>query len=149
MAAGIFRAAPVLTGHDDEAVKFVVKVYVRRKSVFEKHADFFVAGFFRGEAVAGEDALGVSVHDESEVLTRIEKNGVGRFRADAVDFEEFFSQLRGRRAKHFCEGTAKFGAQEADKGFQFFCFKSALTAVYLKPMDVFPAVVSHEPRNAD
>ncbi len=43
--------------------------------------------------MAIKDAAGVGIDDEDGMLTSIKKNGVGGFRADAFEVEQFIAKL--------------------------------------------------------
>ncbi len=101
-------------------MKLIVTRYVTRKRGFNQGPEFLVGHVFGDEAVAGEDALGVGVDDEDIFVAGIKKDGVGGFRANAVDGEELFAQCECGGAEHAGEGAGIFGAEEAHEGFQSF-----------------------------
>jgi len=103
-------------------MKFVEELGIRQKVLLEEEPDFIVLGFGRSESVALEDAAGVSVHDENGMIACIEENGVGGFRADAMDGEELLPQSFCGNAEHSRERTRKLLLDEAREGLQLFGF---------------------------
>ena len=62
--------------------------------------DLFVARLGGDQPMAFQDAARVGVHHENGVPACIEKNGIGGFRSDAVQRQQFFPQPGGRLRKH-------------------------------------------------
>jgi hypothetical protein len=76
-------------------VKFVKELVIGGEGRFEHFADFIVSAFGVKVTVAFEDATGVGVHDKDGMFAGIEKNGVGRFRANAVEGEKLIAEDGG------------------------------------------------------
>jgi hypothetical protein len=50
-------------------------------------ANFFVAGFLSNDVVAQQYATGVRVHHEHRMIAGIEQDGIGGFRANAIEVQ--------------------------------------------------------------
>ena len=74
-----------------------------------------------------ENATRVGVDDEDGMIAGVKKNGVCRFWADAVDLEELFAKLRGRRGEHSLEGIAVLLLEEVDEGLELARFLPEIT----------------------
>ena len=96
-------AAEIFADVDDEGVKFVEELVVGGEAAFEEGTEMFVGIAGGGQGVAFEEAAGVGVNDENGVAACIEEDGVGGFRADAVDREEFVAEFLCGSAKHAAE----------------------------------------------
>ena len=62
-----------------------------------------------------ENAPGIGIHNEDRMIARVEKNGVRGFGPDAVDAQELFTELRGRRAEHGGERAAILPTEECQE----------------------------------
>ena len=63
----------------------VVDLNVARQRIVKHAANRFVVGFLIDQAMSTENALGVGVHNERDLLTRVKQNRIGCFRANAGD----------------------------------------------------------------
>ena len=86
--------AKAFAGFDNQGVVFVEQGGVGGQGGHEGALDFVIVALFRHEEMAGKDAVGVGIDDENRVPAGVEQNGVGGFRADAGNGEQFAS---GRR----------------------------------------------------
>src|ERR1700733_790286 len=118
VAQGIVRAAVILSGVDDQGVKFVEAFYVTRKLALEHPADIVIFCLFSSPTVAQEHALGVGIDDERRVITCIQKNGIGRLRTDAEDAKQLFPQHDRGSFKHALKRAAVLGVEELAKCLQ-------------------------------
>ena len=73
-------------------------------------------------AVAFEKSTGVGIDDEDRVPAGVEKDGVGGFRADAVEVEEPIAKDRSWRGEHLGERSVVELVEEVHKGFERFGF---------------------------
>lgn len=113
---------------DDKSVEFVEELGIAWQLRFKERANFFVGpariglDFGWGEIVALEDAARVGVDYEDGMLTSVEKDRVGGFRADAVDGEELIAQSCGGGGEETVERTGVFLVEEGDERFKGFGF---------------------------
>ena len=112
----------MFAGVDDEGVELVEELRVGRERRFEECANFVVGEFGVGVAVTFEEAAGVGIDDEDRVLARVEKDGVGGFRADAAEVEELIAKDRSWRGEHLGERSVVGVVEEVRQGFKRFGF---------------------------
>src|ERR1051325_7864515 len=84
-------------------------------SLFDHCADFFVAGFLIDDAVPQQNATCVCVHHKYRMIAGVEQNGVGSFRANAVELQQLCSKLCRRLSKHAGERTGVVAIEERDE----------------------------------
>jgi hypothetical protein len=72
---------------NDQGVKFIENLMLARQGMFKCGSQFFIAGSRTRQAVAFEYAPGICVDYKNWMLTGVEKNGIGSFRADAAKSE--------------------------------------------------------------
>jgi hypothetical protein len=104
---------------NNESVKFIIQRGGGRQAAFKELADILVAVFSSDKAVALEHATRIGVDHEYGTLSGIKKNGVSRFRPDAVYSEKLFAHRR--RPKHFCQRALVLFPEKANESFQLLC----------------------------
>ena len=105
---GIGFAAVNLAGLDDESVEFVEQLMLVRKARFKEGAQFFVRRFGVGEAVAFENAAGVSINHEHRMFAGVQEDGIGCFRPDAAKSEQLVANSFRRHREEALKRTAVF-----------------------------------------
>src|ERR1700691_1094421 len=100
VAQGIARAAVILSGVDDQGVKFVEALHVTRKLALEHPADILILCVFSSPTVPQEHAFGVGIDDEHRVIACIQENGIGRLRTNAEYAEQLLSKHDRGSFKH-------------------------------------------------
>lgn len=118
-AKGSGFAAEVFAGVNQEGVEFVEQLVVGGQVLLEEGAKLVVGMFGRGELVTFENAAGVGIDNEGGMTPSIEEDGVGGFRADAMDGEELLPEFFRGCAEHAGEGAAIVFLNEADKRLEF------------------------------
>jgi hypothetical protein len=121
-AARFARSAEMLAGVNNQSVEFIIQGAVGSQVELEELPEILVTELGRSESVAFEHAAGVGVDNEDGTFSRVEKDGVGGFGADADHREQLIAQSGRGSAKHFGERALVFAAKKADEIFQFFCF---------------------------
>jgi hypothetical protein len=113
-------------GLDDESVEFVEELGIAWELGLKERANLFVGAarissdFGWEQIVAFEDAARVGIDNEDEVPASIEEDGVGGFRADAVDGEELITQSCGRGGEETVERAAVIFIKKSDEGLEGF-----------------------------
>ena len=67
--------------------------------------DLLIIGVEAEPTVSGENPLRVGINHKAGQPAGVEQDRIGRFRADAVDFQQLAPQLAERRAKHRLDRT--------------------------------------------
>jgi hypothetical protein len=82
----------VLAGVNNQSVEFIIQGGVGGQVELEELADVLVTEFGGSESVASEHAARVGVDNEDGMFSRVEKDGVGGFGADADHREQLIAQ---------------------------------------------------------
>src|ERR1700757_5361169 len=103
--------------------------------------------------MALKNAPRVGIHNKDGVIPCVEQDGVGGFRANAVNGQEPLSQLRGGNAEHRREGATMFLSQEHRKFLELARFLPEVAggadeAGELCPGNFFPGERGEQPRLA-
>ncbi len=77
-----------------------------------------MAGFLMDDAVAQQNAAGVCVHDEDRMVAGIKQDGIGCFRANAVQFQQLCSKFLRGLGEHACERAGISLIEERDEGLE-------------------------------
>jgi len=83
--------------------------------LFDHRANFFVTGFFMDDSMTEQNAARVCVYDEDRMIARVEQDGVGGFRANAVEFQQLGSELCSRLGKHAVQRSRILPVKECDE----------------------------------
>src|SRR5215475_3389443 len=109
-------AAVLLARFDDKRVEFVEDLVLARESGFECRAKLFITGLRMRDAVAFEDAAGVSVDDEDRMLAGVEKDRVRGFGADPAKSKKLFTENLRWPGKQAIERPAVVGKEKGNEG---------------------------------
>src|SRR6185312_7794943 len=88
------------------------------KRLLDEKADLVIFGFCRDDAVALEDATSIGIHDKDRMVAGVKQDGVGGFRAHAIQGQQFCTQLCSGLSEHSVERAGIVQVEEPDKGFQ-------------------------------
>ena len=92
-AAWLPLATPILSRIHDESVKLIVETRVAWKLALEEFPRALVVEFSRTIGVPVEDSVRVRIHDKHRMVSRVEKNGIGRLPPDAVNAQQLLAQI--------------------------------------------------------
>jgi hypothetical protein len=123
----------MFAGVDYERVELIEELMVGGQGRFEEIADFVVGEFGMSMAVAFEDAARVGIDDENRMLTGVEKNGIGGFRADAAQGEQLLAKKWSGGGEHFREGAAVGFEEKVYEGFESFGFLAEIAGRAQQP----------------
>ena len=90
----------------------------RRQRSLKQFSNLVISGFFRKNFVAGKNPARVGVHNKRRMVAGIEQYGIGSFRADSMQSEEFFPKLFGGLRKQFRQRALVPLVQKRNKKFQ-------------------------------
>ena len=85
----------ILTNLNNKGVEFV-QVFCSPaggESRFDRKADFVVRRALAKNLVPSEESFCIGVHDEDGIVAGVKKNGVSRFRANAVKREQLLPKF--------------------------------------------------------
>jgi len=104
---------------NNEGVVFVEEGGVGGQALFEEGANFLVGGFGASQRVTLENAPSVGIDDEDFMIAGVQEDGVGGFRANAVDGKELLAELAGGGGQELVERALVVMAKEANEGLEF------------------------------
>jgi len=102
----------------DEGVVFIEEGGVGGQALFEEGANFLVGGFGASQRVTLENAPSVGIDDEDFMIAGVQEDGVGGFRANAVDGKELLAELAGGGGQELVERALVVLAKEANEGLE-------------------------------
>ncbi len=88
-----------------------------RQPAFKEFPNLFIIGLFGQDLVASENPPSIGIHHKDGMIAGVEQDGIGSFRADAMQVEKLFAKPFRRTGKQLSQRALIPIIQKRDKKF--------------------------------